>query len=59
MSIGKIVIAGGSGFLGRTLEKWYVSLGREVVVLSRGEHRGKVNWDGRTLDAWVSELEGA
>lgn len=49
----KIVIAGGSGFVGKMLTK---QLGDyfKVIVLSRA-----TNWDGRTLGAWVNELEGA
>ncbi|MEQ9460866.1 MAG: DUF1731 domain-containing protein [Phycisphaeraceae bacterium] len=60
---GRVVIAGGSGFLGRTLAGWYAGQGREVVVLSRGAGsvRGArvVGWDGKTLGPWVRELEGS
>lgn len=60
----KLVIAGGSGFLGRLLVEWFCPLGWEVVVLTRqsGAHDGpgrRVVWDGKTPGAWVDELEGA
>ena len=63
MSAGKIILAGGSGFLGRTLTKWFVTRGYETVVLSRQplerEFARTVFWDARSLDAWAGELEGA
>lgn len=59
----KIVIPGGSGFLGRTLAKWLLAKGCEVVILSRSpqviEGVRLVTWDGRTLGPWCDELEGA
>ncbi|MDA0840013.1 MAG: TIGR01777 family oxidoreductase [Planctomycetota bacterium] len=59
----KIVIAGGSGFLGRTLIKWFGRSGRELVVLSRrpAEMEGAriAIWDGRTVGEWAKELDGA
>jgi uncharacterized protein (TIGR01777 family) len=59
----KVVIAGGSGFLGRLLAGFLIERGWDVVTLVRGEGRGvvgrAVRWDGRTVGAWRSELEGA
>lgn len=59
----KIIIAGGSGFLGRTLAKWSSHLGREVIILSRHPetvvHGRGVHWDGKTLGDWVGEIDGA
>src|SRR5690554_8142844 len=60
----KIIIAGGSGFIGRYLSTYFSDKGNEVVVLSRGasESKGKirfVHWDGKTLSGWERELEGA
>lgn len=56
----KIVLAGGSGFLGRALDRHLTGCGYQVVTLSRrpGEP-GSVFWDGETMGAWCSELEGA
>src|SRR5262245_44465881 len=61
---GQIVIAGGSGFLGISLAGHLASLGASVVLLSR--HPPKLEgpwrhfaWDGRTLQGWCGELDGA
>jgi uncharacterized protein (TIGR01777 family) len=61
---GRIVIAGGSGFLGGNLARHLVGLGCEVVVLSRhpsGEESRWLHarWDARTLGDWVRHLDGA
>ena len=60
----KIVLAGGSGFLGQALARSVLADGYEVVVLSRGaappDAIGRfVAWDGKNLGDWKSELEGA
>jgi uncharacterized protein (TIGR01777 family) len=60
----KLVIAGGSGFLGRLLVDWFARAGWEVVVLTRqsgtsvGPARA-VFWDAQTLGPWAAELAGA
>ncbi|HYY93746.1 MAG TPA: TIGR01777 family oxidoreductase [Pyrinomonadaceae bacterium] len=61
---GRIVLAGGSGFLGRALSGELARAGYEVVVLTRKLRKGssqarQVQWDGRTVGAWARELEGA
>lgn len=59
----KIIIPGGSGFLGQTLAQYFEACGDEVVILSRGGHPFQwgrnVPWDGATLEDWQEELEGA
>lgn len=60
----KIVIAGGSGFLGSALAQFYVNRDVEVVVLTRGasSDHGRIqyiHWDGVTIGAWVRSLDGA
>ena len=60
----KIVIAGGSGFLGISLAHYLAEAGAAVVILSRHEPKVKGPWthrlwDGRTLGAWSSELNDA
>lgn len=61
----RIVLAGGTGFLGRHLAETLDRRGYEVVVLTRdaASYRGPgraVAWDGRSVaDEWVAELEGA
>jgi uncharacterized protein (TIGR01777 family) len=62
--MGKIVLAGGSGFLGRALAGHFAGAGHEVLIVtrSRGPARPpirEVAWDGRTSGDWASELEGA
>jgi uncharacterized protein (TIGR01777 family) len=60
----KVVIAGGSGFLGVSLAHYLAEQGASVVILSRNEpkvagpwkHR---HWDARTVGDWQVELDGA
>ncbi len=53
----KIVIAGGSGFLGRALVGFYKD--EEVLVLTRSPKRkNEIYWDSKSLGAWVEKLEG-
>lgn len=58
-----MVIAGGSGFLGRVLVRHFSQEGYRIVVLSRKdgllEKAKTVIWDGATLGPWVKELERA
>jgi len=59
----KVVIAGGTGSLGRRVADDLEARDNEVVVLTRSRrhditHR-QVEWDGRTVGAWAAELEGA
>jgi len=60
----RIVLAGGSGFLGQALAGVLVARNYEVVVLTRsprGRNDGvrEVAWDGENLDKWVECLDGA
>ena len=58
----KIVIPGGSGQVGTLLARAFTLGANEVVVLSRrpaGAPWRTVNWDGRTVGAWASEIDGA
>lgn len=59
----KVVIAGGSGTLGRALSADLVGRGHEVVVLTRrldpaSPYRQAV-WDGVSVGAWAGEVAGA
>ena len=61
---GRIVIAGGSGFLGQALAAHFLSTNREVVILTRfarpsGVAGKQVVWDAATLGVWQNELDGA
>lgn len=59
----RMVIAGGSGFLGLAIATHLNSLGAEVVILSRSRPPAgpwkHVLWDGRTPGDWMSCLDGA
>src|SRR5260370_20754492 len=60
----RIVVAGGSGFIGRLLTDSLVSRNNDVVVLTRSPGPAarsirQVGWDGRTLGDWARELDGA
>jgi len=60
----RIVIAGGTGFLGLNLARHLSESGSEVVLLSRqrpvADSRWRhVTWDARSTGEWVRELEGA
>ena len=62
--ISKIVLAGGSGFLGTLLAQFFLRKGWDIVVLTRHADSKRlpgraVRWDGRTLGAWAKELEAA
>jgi uncharacterized protein (TIGR01777 family) len=50
----KIVLAGGTGQIGRVLERAFAD--DDVVVIGRS---GPVRWDGRTLGPWASTLNAA
>jgi uncharacterized protein (TIGR01777 family) len=60
---GRIILAGGSGFLGQALAAELLNRGHQVVVLSRKARDGgvvrQVPWDGRSAGPWVRELDGA
>ena len=59
----RIVIAGGSGFIGEPLVRRLVARGDEVAVLSRNSAKVQagrgVTWDGRTQGAWADEVATA
>ncbi|HTU25492.1 MAG TPA: DUF1731 domain-containing protein [Pirellulales bacterium] len=61
---GRIVIAGGSGFLGLSLATHLTSQGWPVVILSRKRPRCEgpwqhEPWDARSLGEWSKVLDGA
>ena len=59
----KIVIAGGSGTLGRRISADLSRAGHDVVVLTRAPRPNapfrEVAWDGESVGAWAEELEDA
>ncbi|HXJ57978.1 MAG TPA: TIGR01777 family oxidoreductase [Verrucomicrobiae bacterium] len=72
MNAPKLIIAGGSGFLGRALAAYFHELACDVCVLTRTPTSDSTPppdlppancrkrwWDGRTLGEWANELEDA
>lgn len=64
MNTKKIILAGGSGFLGRVLAAHFQRSGYEIIVLTRspnGTANGirEIAWDARALGSWAGELENA
>ncbi len=60
----RIILAGGSGFVGTLLARELEAQGAEVVILSRqaAARRGRITqlaWDGRTVGSWAQSLSGA
>lgn len=64
MSGGKVIVAGGSGFVGGHLLARLKESGYTTVVLSRSSKRVEnadqmQAWDGKTVGSWAMSLEGA
>jgi len=59
----RVVLAGGSGFLGQCFAKELLAAGREVDILTRSPGANvlgrAVAWDGLTVGGWGRVLEGA
>ncbi|MGN7863193.1 TIGR01777 family oxidoreductase [Chryseobacterium sp. 22458] len=56
----KILIAGGTGFLGKNLEKYFTEKGNQVYILTRKpERENEIYWDAGTIGEWKSALEEA
>ncbi|WP_216828451.1 TIGR01777 family oxidoreductase [Alkalihalobacterium elongatum] len=60
----KIVLAGGSGFLGMSLAQFLLEKDYEIVILTRGQSMSTngiryVHWDGVRLGDWQKELDGS
>jgi len=67
----KVIIAGGSGLLGRALARLLAGEGWEVVILTRDPEKTPLGsdpaagliravfWDGKRGGPWTAELEGA
>jgi uncharacterized protein (TIGR01777 family) len=60
----RIILAGGSGFLGRSLSQKLLESGHEVIVLTRspsvrGDGVKEISWDAKSLGDWAKWLEGA
>ena len=58
----KVLIAGGSGFLGSALKNSLKEHSHEVFILTRAESKPsyQIHWDGKTTAGWaplVSEMD--
>ncbi|CAM3157421.1 TIGR01777 family protein [Chryseobacterium flavum] len=54
----KIVIAGGTGFLGENLERYFTEKGNEVYILTRKPRRkNEICWNAETVGDWKDILE--
>jgi uncharacterized protein (TIGR01777 family) len=63
MKTRRIVLAGGSGFLGQLLGEHFQSRGWEPVVLTRHASASarftELSWDARTLGEWQGAIDGS
>ena len=60
----RVILAGGSGFLGQALARALLARDYDVLVLSRGADSQtgairKLHWNGRTIGDWSQWLDGA
>jgi uncharacterized protein len=60
----RIILAGGSGFLGDTLAKYFLERQHEIIVLTRSpgaRHDGvrEIAWDAKSLGDWTNFVDGA
>ncbi|MDC0338538.1 TIGR01777 family oxidoreductase [Flavobacteriales bacterium] len=60
----KLIIAGGSGFIGKNISQHFKDKGYSVTVFTRGSSKIREDvqylcWDAKTLGSWTAELEGA
>jgi uncharacterized protein (TIGR01777 family) len=62
----KVIIAGGTGLIGRQLTKELAKNGYEVIILSRNPEKvisvpqgvKVVPWDGKTVEGWGEQVSG-
>jgi hypothetical protein len=64
MTSKNVILAGGSGFIGRALSRALLARGNVPIVLTRGESHVRdgvrhVQWDGTNSGAWCAVLDGA
>lgn len=56
----KIIIAAGTGFLGKNLKNYFTGKGHQVYILTRNpKHKNEIYWDAKTLGEWKRILENA
>jgi hypothetical protein len=54
----KVLIAGGSGFMGSALADFMRFVGHQVWILTRNNsnHPNEIHWDGKTTDGWTERV---
>ncbi len=53
-----ILIAGGTGFLGKSLEKYFLTLNYSVKILTRNPTKeNHIYWDAKSFNKWTDSLE--
>jgi uncharacterized protein (TIGR01777 family) len=60
----KIILAGGSGFIGDSIINYFSGKDAQFIILTRTPKMDRKNvrhiaWDGKNLGTWVSEFENA
>jgi uncharacterized protein (TIGR01777 family) len=56
----KIIIAAGTGFLGKNLEKYFTEKENETYILTRNPKRkNEIHWDAKTVGEWKNWVENA
>ncbi|HTA95714.1 MAG TPA: TIGR01777 family oxidoreductase, partial [Verrucomicrobiae bacterium] len=60
----RIILAGGSGFLGQALAKRFLQQNYEVIVLTRSprarnDAAKEIAWDAKSLGDWTKSVDGA
>lgn len=60
----KVIIAGGTGFIGQSIAKDFIKKNYSVIILTRGESKTinnieYIHWDAKTRGDWSMHLEGA
>jgi uncharacterized protein (TIGR01777 family) len=60
----RIILAGGSGFLGALLSRHFAARGDEIIILtrspqSRSDGMKEIFWDGKTAGDWMKLVDGA
>lgn len=60
----RVILAGGSGFLGSSLSRFLRERGYSVVILSRSPRTGEpgetwLSWDAKSTGDWAAALDGA
>jgi len=55
----KIVVAGGTGFIGEALVRRLAERGEDVTVLTRNPRKGGLQWDGRSQGPWSDDVAQA